>query len=409
MECKAVQEKLSLYLDGELSISDIKLIEEHTKMCTACREELSSLEETVNLVRSLEPVDVPSDLKDKIMERVKTVGDSNIAASRWQHAWNRWGRAFSSVAAILIAAVLIGKAASGPGFGLKSQAPVADEALKYAGAKSEVAESAMPEEQYQATPRLMQQPMSLNKAEAESGWDQRSTEADTRNLLMARKVIQTAHLSIQVEKIDIAADQLQQLVKEYHGFIQNSNMLRQEIGRGAHFALRVPSPNFDEVLIQLEKLGDVQEKGTTGQDITEEYVDVDARCRNLSRQEERLLTILSQASTVEDILKVEEQLERVRGEIETLTGRLRYLDNQVELATINVELRERPHSVTALQFPNSKDLGARLTQALTSSINLLFSLASNAVVWIVTALPFLAVVGIIAAVAGWLWRHFIRR
>jgi hypothetical protein len=160
------------------------------------------------------------------------------------------------------------------------------------------------------------------------------------------------------------------------------------------------------VLTQLEALGDVQEKSLTGQDVTDEYVDTDARHRNLIRQEERLLTILDRAETVEDILKVEGQLERVRGEIEALTGRLRYLDNQVELSTINVELRERLHRVTAVQLPNKKSLGARITQALTSSVNWLLSSVSNIVVWIVGALPILTVVGALAFLIRWLWKRF---
>ena len=405
MECKAVREKLSLYLDGQLSTSDMKLVDEHTRMCTACREELSSLEETVDLVRSLEPLEVPPDLKDKIMERVRAAGGSQVAATRWQHAWGRWGRTLSSAAAVLIAAILIGKAVTGPGLGLKQDAPAAcDEASEYAGAGSEIMDSSMLEGQEQAAPRLMKQAMSLPETTAEIG-DRGRAGADATTLPLERKVIQTAHLTLQVEKMDLAVDQLQQLVKECHGFIQNSNMFRQDSGRGAHYTLRVPVTGFDKVLTRLEKLGDVQAKGTTGQDVTEEYVDVDARRRNLIRQEERLLTILDQAKTVEDILKVEGQLERVRGEIEALTGRLRYLDNRVELSTINVELQERPHSVTMVQLPDEKGLSVRLARALTSSINLLLSFASNVVVGVVAALPFLMAIGGIAAVAWWFWRR----
>ena len=149
----------------------------------------------------------------------------------------------------------------------------------------------------------------------------------------------------------------------------------------------------------------MQNKGTTGQDVTEEYVDVDARRRNLVRQEERLLTILDQAKTVEDILKVEGQLERVRGEIEALTGRLRYLDDQVELSTVDVELRERPRSVTTVQMPDENGLIGRLSRAFTGSINLLLSYVSSAVVWSVAALPFV-LVGVGVGALIWLfWRR----
>lgn len=220
-----------------------------------------------------------------------------------------------------------------------------------------------------------------------------------------RKIIQTAHLVLLVEKLDTAVDSIQAAVKECGGFVQSSNMFRQDSARGAHYSLRIPVDQFNNVLAQLETLGDVQNKGTTGQDVTEEYVDVDARRRNLVRQEERLLTILDQAKTVEDILKVEGQLERVRGEIEALTGRLRYLDDQVELSTVDVELRERPRSVTTVQMPDENGLIGRLSRAFTGSINLLLSYVSSAVVWSVAALPFV-LVGVGVGALIWLfWRR----
>lgn len=406
MDCRAVRERLSLYLDGELSGSELKLIAEHIETCTACRAELSSLEQTVDWLRRLEPVAIPSGLKDKILARVWATSDSPpLAATQrltmgWQRVWRRWGRTMSAAAAVLIVAVLIGKAVVSPGLGLKQEAYYG--AAGSVSTESPAAGEAAPADQRASMYTMPDADVFTTKEMAEE-IDRGPGGASAVNT--ERKVIQTAHLVLLVEKLDTAVDSIQAAVKECGGFVQSSNMFRQDSARGAHYSLRIPVDQFNNVLAQLETLGDVQNKGTTGQDVTEEYVDVDARRRNLVRQEERLLTILDQAKTVEDILKVEGQLERVRGEIEALTGRLRYLDDQVELSTVDVELRERPRSVTTVQMPDENGLIGRLSRAFTGSINLLLSYVSSAVVWSVAALPFV-LVGVGVGALIWLfWRR----
>src|SRR5437867_1108146 len=104
---------------------------------------------------------------------------------------------------------------------------------------------------------------------------------------------------------------------------------------------RVPAPRFADVLAQVEELGHVQQRRISGQDVTEEYVDLQARIRNLERYEQRLLAFADRAAKVSDLLAIEQELARVRGEIEMLTGRARYLDRQVDLASIQVSAHEQ--------------------------------------------------------------------
>ncbi len=99
MDCRAVRERLSLYLDGELSGSELKLIAEHIETCTACRAELSSLEQTVDWLRRLEPVAIPSGLKDKILARVWATSDSPPLAATQRLTMA--GREFGGAGAVL--------------------------------------------------------------------------------------------------------------------------------------------------------------------------------------------------------------------------------------------------------------------------------------------------------------------
>ncbi|MEE8402802.1 MAG: DUF4349 domain-containing protein [Candidatus Hydrothermarchaeaceae archaeon] len=163
---------------------------------------------------------------------------------------------------------------------------------------------------------------------------------------MERKIIKTARLNIEVQDFEAAAGEVERLAQASEGFVSNSNSYVTDTGhRRGTVTIRVPAEGFLNAVEEIKKLGKVKSTSSSGQDMTEEYIDLDARLRTLEKQEGRLLEILENASTVEDLLKVEEHLGRVRGEIERITGRLRYLDNMVDLSTITVDMFE-PEPIT---------------------------------------------------------------
>ncbi len=161
-----------------------------------------------------------------------------------------------------------------------------------------------------------------------------------------RKIIKTASLRIEVEDFNKAVERVEAVAQGVGGFVSDSNVYVTDSGhRRGTLTLRVPEARFQEAVKGLETVGEVKSRSTSGQDVTEEYIDLEARLKNYQRQEERYLELLKMANTTTDVLKVEEQLERVRGEIERLTGRLRYLSSRVDLATVTAELYE-PEPVT---------------------------------------------------------------
>jgi hypothetical protein len=161
-----------------------------------------------------------------------------------------------------------------------------------------------------------------------------------------QKIIRSASLSIEVDDFQARSDALSRIVERSDGFISNSYSYVTDTGRKrGEITIRVPKDAFLSVISEIEQLGTVQSKQTSGEDVTEEYIDLTARLNNSERQEQRLLEILELADDVEDILDVERELARVRGEIEQLTGRITYLDNRVELATISISLYE-PEPIT---------------------------------------------------------------
>jgi len=153
-----------------------------------------------------------------------------------------------------------------------------------------------------------------------------------------RKVITTSDISLRVTNVSGTMDTITGITLASGGFMSSSSINAYDSGEMGRMTIRIPQGDFEPVMTKLKTLGKVTNLETRGQDVTEEYIDLDARVNNLKRQETRLLEILNMTTTVEEVLNVERELGRVRGEIESITGRLKYLDNMVSLATININI-----------------------------------------------------------------------
>ena len=167
-------------------------------------------------------------------------------------------------------------------------------------------------------------------------------EAKTATWLevVGRQIIYTAHLSLRVESVDAAVDQIKQMAEASGGYVADASISHVDERKYGRITIRVPQESFYQIISQIEALGTLESKDVNAEYVTEQYIDLKARLSNLQRQEQRLLEILDMCTTVKEILEVEEQLERVRGEIERITGQLRYLERRVEYSTITVYLTE---------------------------------------------------------------------
>jgi len=161
--------------------------------------------------------------------------------------------------------------------------------------------------------------------------------AEPADVIFERMVIFTAKLRLEVEDVDLTVYEIRLIAEDCGGFVAGMSTSKSEWGV---MTLRVPQDEFYDAIEEVEALGEVEERELKGEDITETYVDLEARLVNLEREEERLIEILDIARNVEEVLKVEAQLSRVRGKIESITGEMKYLEGRVELATITVTFRE---------------------------------------------------------------------
>lgn len=162
--------------------------------------------------------------------------------------------------------------------------------------------------------------------------------SDGAEAAFERKVITTSDISLKVANVSDTMDTINGITLSSGGFVSRSSIDAYDSGERGYMTIRIPQGDFEPVMRELKTLGKVTSLETSGQDVTEEYIDLDARVNNLKSQETRLLEILNMTTTVEEVLDVERELGRVRGEIESITGRLKYLDNMVDLATININI-----------------------------------------------------------------------
>lgn len=159
---------------------------------------------------------------------------------------------------------------------------------------------------------------------------------------LGQNVIKTADIKLEVKQggFKEALQSVTQVATAHAGFVHSSSIEGEDARRGS-LVIRVPSPSFDRALADLRDLGKVKRERITTEDVSQEFVDLEARLRNLEAQEVVLLRLMDEAQTVADTIRVQKELTGIQLEIERIKGRLRFLENQTSFGTISVALSEQ--------------------------------------------------------------------
>lgn len=178
-------------------------------------------------------------------------------------------------------------------------------------------------------------PLSLfEKGRGEVAEEKGVSEAGTDRL-----VIKTGTLNMVVKDIDGTIKNITQYAEDKKGWVVSSSIIERETIPSGSITVRVPAEIFDEAVAYFRGLAEkVTHESTQGQDVTEEYIDLQSRLRNLEATETQLLKIMERSGTITEILSVQEELTNIRGQIESLKGRIQYLEQSAKMATISVNL-----------------------------------------------------------------------
>ncbi|QDV39086.1 DUF4349 domain-containing protein [Tautonia plasticadhaerens] len=225
---------------------------------------------------------------------------------------------------------------------------------------------------------------------------------------ISRKIIYDAQIDLLVEDLDPVAGRVVGLVEGHGGYIAEQDLSGSPGSRrSARWTLRVPVERFEDLVQGLLRLGELERNRRTSQDVSEQFYDIEARVRNKEVEESTLLEILEErGGKLEDVLKVEVELSRVRGEIEQLEGRLRVLDSLSSLATITLGIRERDDYEPTP--PVSPSFRTKVAREWASSIDALVSLGESLVLLAVGLAPWLPLILALLVAALLLLRRLAR-
>lgn len=176
------------------------------------------------------------------------------------------------------------------------------------------------------------------KSVEEQGYPGREIPVD---LNVERKIVKSGHLSLEVESVVTAMDEIASIADELGGYVVSSDKYETDEGPSANMNIRIPVEKFDQAFDRLRQLAiDVPHESTDSIDVTEEYVDLQARLRNLEATESQYLALLERAETVEDTIQVWRELSNIRGQIEQIEGRMKYLERTSDMSFIQISLSE---------------------------------------------------------------------
>jgi len=169
-----------------------------------------------------------------------------------------------------------------------------------------------------------------------------SSEIAAQENLVEKKVIKNGNLSLKVKKTQEAVAFISEVAKAKGGEIFSTNLVERVKGtKSGTVVVKVPVAQFESAISEIKKIAtQVVIEYTSGQDVTEQYTDLQAQLKNKQAEEQSFVKILDQSGKIDDILAVTREISRVRGEIERLQGRIRFLESQTDMSTITVSLSE---------------------------------------------------------------------
>jgi hypothetical protein len=164
-----------------------------------------------------------------------------------------------------------------------------------------------------------------------------------------RMIIKTGSMSVVVKDVRASIEQISNFTQQSGGFVVSSNISQSGAAPYGTIMIRIPVDKFDMSIGEIKKFGEVVSETTQGEDVTAQYVDLDSQLRNLQATEEQFLTILKQATKIQDILDVQNQLTEVRGQIQSIQGQMKYFRESAQLSSLTISLSTDPNILPVVE------------------------------------------------------------
>lgn len=212
-----------------------------------------------------------------------------------------------------------------------------------------------------------------------------------------QKIIKESYLRFETQDLEKTYNQIKKTILENKGFIQDDNSHKSYNTLTRHLIIRIPTNNFQKTIDLISNnVPYFDTKRISAKDVTEEFIDLEARLKAKQTLEKRYLELLAKAHNVKDILEIERELSVIREEIEAKQGRLKYLENKVSLSTIDIEFYK-----LSSEKPITNSYGTKMWNAVKSGFNGL----SLFILGLLHIWPFI----LILFIGGFLIRRWIKK
>jgi len=178
-----------------------------------------------------------------------------------------------------------------------------------------------------------------------------------------KKIIKDGNMSIKTKDVQASKKNMDVLLKQFDGYYETENLENNDHSTNYNLKIRLPAQSFDAFVLALEKGEDeIKSKNIQARDVTEEYIDVESRLNNERAYLSRYKVLLSKASSMKDILLIEENIRKIQEEIESREGRLNYLKDQIAFSSLAINLyKDKPYKYTSQQ---QDPFGERIKRSL---------------------------------------------
>ncbi|NLX92176.1 MAG: DUF4349 domain-containing protein [Firmicutes bacterium] len=219
-----------------------------------------------------------------------------------------------------------------------------------------------------------------------------------------RYLAQRSSLTLEIADLEETAESIRAGVEQMGGYVASLNFydLTRERRRG-QISLRVPEGKYTQAMLWLQEQGEVKSIEESAEDVTMQYIDLEARIANLQAQEQRIRELLEKATDIEDILQIEKELTRIRGDLESMQGEFKYLRERVTFSSIDVYLEEEDPRESAV-VDEFSTFGEELAKRFSLNTNRVLKGVTGLLLFLLSSLPLLVPLIILGFI---LWRTSI--
>jgi len=410
------QEELMAYLDGELATNRAVAAAAHLEHCAECQELAADLRKLSQEMMAWEveqgdsasiPTGLAGALAEPCMDKPRKIKKSRL----WGLPITPRRLAWSGVLAFFFLLVI--------GISIPSHLSVDRMRLEGKREKVEISQRAaldrltiLPSASPSAPPKSGSINIVTKSGTIVSEQDSDGDDAYTTRkpeLPLAPMIVRTAGLALTTKEFDKTRASLEEILRRHNGYMGELKVnAPTDAGRSLTATLRIPAAQLESALAELKKLGRVENESQGGEEVTQQYVDLQARLANGKHTEQRLTEILrTRTGKLQDVLKVELEIDRVRGEIEQMQAEQKELTKRVAFATLNTTIQEEYFAKLQSTPPST---GSRFRNAAVDGYNTVIEGVIDVALFLLSAGPSLLVwVAILFFPARWVWKKLRRK